>query len=402
MRITDIIIGERQRKDLGDIPGLAASIASVSLLQPPVVRPDNILVSGLRRLTACRRLGWDAIPVNVAQTLEDERRMLQAERDENTCRKDYTPSEAVAIGEKLEPMEREAAEQRMLAGEPSENFSQGRAPQSLDRVASAVGMSRPTYTKAKEIVESAAEKPEGFGDLVELMDQKSVDAAYKEMRKRELEAEREVISQNAKALPASDRWTVGVADIRTYESDRQFDFIITDPPYPREYLPLYETLAIRADDWLKPGGLLLAMCGQSYLAEIMQMLSLHLDYYWTGCYLTPGQPTPLRHRQVNTTWKPVLVFCSSSAPYKGKIFGDVWKSDASDKDHHEWGQSISGMQALVDQVCLPGQTIFDPFCGAGTTGIAALRRGCLFCGIDIDEKTVDLARGRLHDETKAG
>ena len=81
--------------------------------------------------------------------------------------------------------------------------------------------------------------------------------------------------------------------------------------------------------------------------------------------------------------------------YKGKIFGDVWKSDGNDKGSHKWGQSVSGMTSIISQVCLPGQSIFDPFCGAGTTGISALRHGCSFDGIDIEQRNVDISRARL-------
>jgi 16S rRNA G966 N2-methylase RsmD len=46
------------------------------------------------------------------------------------------------------------------------------------------------------------------------------------------------------------------------------DWVITDPPYSREHLPLYSDLARCAARWLKPGGSLLAMSGQSYLLEV--------------------------------------------------------------------------------------------------------------------------------------
>ena len=55
------------------------------------------------------------------------------------------------------------------------------------------------------------------------------------------------------------------------------------------------------------------------------------------------------------------------------------------------------MLSIISQVCLPGQSILDPFCGAGTTGVAALKHGCLFEGIDIDESSVDIAKARLGD-----
>jgi len=138
------------------------------------------------------------------------------------------------------------------------------------------------------------------------------------------------------------------------------------------------------------------MCGQSYLNEIYKSMSEHIAYYWTGCYLTPGQPTPLRQRNVNTTWKPLLMF----GDYTGKIFGDVFTSDKNEKSLHEWGQSESGMLSIISKLCLPGQYILDPFCGSGTTGLMALTHGCLFNGIDIKEDNVKITQGRLQQYDK--
>ena len=40
----------------------------------------------------------------------------------------------------------------------------------------------------------------------------------------------------------------------------------------------------------------------------------------------------------------------------------------------------------------PGDLILDPFCGTGTTGVAALRLKRRFVGIDNDGETIELAR----------
>lgn len=216
-----------------------------------------------------------------------------------------------------------------------------------------------------------------------------------EVKRQELRSQ--IAEQGENVMPA-EKWRIFQADITTWTADKQYDFIITDPPYPKEYLPLYGTLAERAQEWLKPDGLLIAMCGQSYLDQVINLMSMYLDYYWTACYLLPGQPTPLRQRQVNTSWKPLLIF--GNLNYSGKIFGDVFRSDGNDKDFHKWGQSISGMYSIISQVCLPGQSILDPFCGAGTTGIAAIKHNCLFDGIDIDEQNVNISKARLDDAAK--
>jgi len=221
----------------------------------------------------------------------------------------------------------------------------------------------------------------------------------KVMEKEDREERRAQMAKKGRSLPDDKRCSVRVGDMKTYKIKRQFDFVITDPPYKKEYLDLYGVLAKRANEWLKSGGVTIVMCGQSYLDEIYRRMSEHLEYYWTGCYSTPGQPNPLRARQVNTMWKPLLFFVKQGDTYKGKIFGDVFTSDAKDKSLHEWGQSESGMLSIISGVCLPGQSIFDPFLGAGTTGVAAKRHGCLFHGIDVDPKCVALSKGRFANDS---
>jgi ParB/Sulfiredoxin domain len=52
--ISEIRIGNRYRRDLGDVSGLADSIAELGLLHPIVIRADGRLVVGERRLAACK------------------------------------------------------------------------------------------------------------------------------------------------------------------------------------------------------------------------------------------------------------------------------------------------------------------------------------------------------------
>lgn len=175
------------------------------------------------------------------------------------------------------------------------------------------------------------------------------------------------------------------------------DVIITDPPYPKEYLYLYDLLANKATELLKPGGSLIAMVGQSYLPEIMQKLGTRLQYQWTAAYLTPGgQSVQLWAKKVNTFWKPVLWYINGE--YSGHWIGDVSKSAVNDNDKrfHHWGQSESGMADLVKRFSKHGDIILDPFMGAGTTGRVCLPLGRKFIGIDIDSVMVEKARERIY------
>jgi len=55
------------------------------------------------------------------------------------------------------------------------------------------------------------------------------------------------------------------------------------------------------------------------------------------------------------------------------------------------------LQRLVKQSSLEGDLIIDPFCGSGSTGVAALGMGREFAGCDVDEKLVVLARDRMRE-----
>ena len=60
--ISSIHIGKRHPKDMGDIDALARSMADLGLLQPNVIRPDDRLLAGHRRLATLpvRKLKGDA------------------------------------------------------------------------------------------------------------------------------------------------------------------------------------------------------------------------------------------------------------------------------------------------------------------------------------------------------
>ena len=122
IKIGDIVVGTRHRRDMGDIDGLAASIADLGLLHPIVVRPNGVLVAGERRLRAAELLGWTEIPVNII----DLDAVVRGEFAENSVRKNFTLSEAVAIKRALEPLEKVAARRRCRGTAPTASSSSTR------------------------------------------------------------------------------------------------------------------------------------------------------------------------------------------------------------------------------------------------------------------------------------
>lgn len=208
----------------------------------------------------------------------------------------------------------------------------------------------------------------------------------------ERERKRDPGSESVEPVSVSGGIEIRHGDLRDSFDDLtgQVDAIITDPPYPAEFIEEFDALGELAARLLKPEGLLAAMVGQTHLPAYIERLSRHLTYRWCGAYLTEGPATRIHGRKVGTKWKPILIFGG-----EGFITQDVFRSDADDKEHHGWGQSESGMADLVGRLTSPGMLVVDSFLGAGTTAVVCRALDRRFVGCDIDATAVARARERI-------
>lgn len=248
MEIADIRIGKRHRDDLGNLRELADSIEKLGLLHPPVVRRhDKLLVVGERRVESFRLLGRTTIPVRFVEDLDDPAKFLAAECEENTCRKPFTPEEAVAIGESIEAMARDEARRRQQEGgkQGGETAGRGRATnrdgktfpkpirdeesRAMAKVAKVVGMSRPTYERAKAVVEAAKQDPSKRRILDEMNRTGKVSGAHKKLK-----VETQVAAIKAEPLPLP----AGPFRVLAVDPPWSYDARASDPshrasnPYP--------------------------------------------------------------------------------------------------------------------------------------------------------------------------
>jgi len=99
---SEIVVGERFRRDLGALYSLKESISEVGLLQPIGVSKDKKLVFGERRLKACIELGYGKVPCVLVDG--DYYRLKVAELHENVRRKEMTWDEQVLAIEELKQM----------------------------------------------------------------------------------------------------------------------------------------------------------------------------------------------------------------------------------------------------------------------------------------------------------
>ncbi|HHV86719.1 MAG TPA: ParB N-terminal domain-containing protein [Petrimonas sp.] len=240
VNIDDIKIGDRIRKEFGNIEELAKDIEENGLINPPVVTPDLVLIAGERRIRALKHLGRDKVEVRI-MTVRDADHAIMMEINENENRKDFTYSERMEVSRHIERIARAKAEERKkatlvqfreennkevivpdqqnFAGRHNNdeviNYENG---QSRDFVAQMVGFgSGEQYRKAKFISEY------GHPDIIAKLDAKeiSIHQAYvisKERLEEEERARKAAEEARAKAEAAVEALQERIRAIEDHEN----------------------------------------------------------------------------------------------------------------------------------------------------------------------------------------
>jgi site-specific DNA-methyltransferase (adenine-specific) len=93
-------------------------------------------------------------------------------------------------------------------------------------------------------------------------------------------------------------------------------------------------------------------------------------------------------------------FAWHSAEGAARIFSYLWKGVQQDGEKgeqrvHPTQKPVALMAWCINQLTGGGRLILDPFMGSGTTGVAAVRSGRRFIGIEIAAEHFDTARRRI-------
>lgn len=149
---------------------------------------------------------------------------------------------------------------------------------------------------------------------------------------------------------------------------------------------------------LKPGGYFLAFTDWRQLPVMTDAVQV-AGVFWRGIVVWDkggGARAPhkgyFRHQAEYVVWgtKGPAVIATHDGPYPGCIAAPVLQHDK----HHVTGKPTALMAELIR--CVPvGGVVLDPFAGSGTTGVACLRHGRRFIGIEREAGYAEIARQRL-------
>lgn len=258
-------------------------------------------------------------------------------------------------------------------------------------------VSHDTISKVKKIQEKAPEEIKAKLATGEV----SINAAYKEIKKEEkkeaIEEERKILAEEGSKKEIEIDFRLGdfeevFADIE----DGSIDCIITDPPYPKEFLECWTKLSRFAKRVLKPNGFCIAYSGQMHLPEVMKRMNEHLDYYWTFSLMHTGSRQLINGRNLFCGWKPILVYQNNFSKIK-KPIDDFINGTGIEKKYHKWQQAEMELNSIIENFTNIGDTILEPFAGGGTTILASLNNKRNIIASEIIEESYNICKKRISE-----
>jgi site-specific DNA-methyltransferase (adenine-specific) len=100
------------------------------------------------------------------------------------------------------------------------------------------------------------------------------------------------------------------------------------------------------------------------------------------------------------TWEPILIYGKAKRCILRDSV-DVPISRQRDTGDHPCPKPLKLLKWIVENFTDPGDTVFDPFMGSGTTGVACVQTGRKFIGCEIDPGYFEIAKRRIEQAQPA-
>ena len=360
-------------------------------IREKIITWNGFIIDGHNRFEIATR--WNLEYQSESKRFDSENDVREWMINNQFGRRNLSNYQRSVLALELESVFSERAKERMLSGNPVPKSEQGRT---IEKVADVAKVGKDTIAKVKVIEAKATEQVKAQLSTGEV----SINQVYQEIKKEEKQIEKQIKIDliKEKAIDfKNDDIEIHNIDFRKLKINTgTIDLILTDPPYPAEFLHLWKDLFIIAKKVLKPNGFLIAYSGQMYLDKIFQFANeAGLDYYWM--INIEFTKKPLVHgRKVLNEWKPILVF-QNGLKQHDKVFSDKIKMSYNERELHDlnWGQTVEPFEFLLDRFSNEMDLVFEPFAGTGTTLVACKNKKRRCIGTEIEEKYIDLIKGRL-------
>ncbi len=192
-------------------------------------------------------------------------------------------------------------------------------------------------------------------------------------------------------LVVTDKYTLYCGDCLEYMKtipDKSVDAVITDPPYGLGISsnPVRQKHEKQSWDSKIPD--------EKYFDEMFRT-SIN-QVIWGGNYFNLP---PHKNYIIWDKMQPenfTLAMCEmawTSFDSPAKLYRYSVQREGSNV--HPTQKPVALMKWIIERYTQPNDTIFDPFMGSGTTGVACVQTGRNFIGCEIDPKYFDITKQRI-------
>lgn len=384
IKLNDIIIGDRYRKEFVNIDSLAESIRLNGLIHPITIDENNLLIAGERRYKACQMLKLEEVEVNYRKDLTEVQKK-EIEIEENLRREQFTWPEEVTAKAQLHKLK-----QSIYGAAISGHVTEG--TWKLQDTADALG-------ESKSGVSQDIALARGLKAFPELLKEKSKSIAFKKMKEKQEKLLQEELNKRMK-----DRGIVShpnvihgncIEEMMKMEAN-SIDLILTDPPYgidigdaqtfgrtspQKTYEDSDHATFDLLDKAIKEMYRVLKTDRHMYMFfaidKYESLITLlrkhgfevhHIPLIWekgSGSY--PSQSTTFVH-----SYEPFLHISKGKRKLNGTP-RDLFpiKRVPSNKKIHPSEKPTELLRDLIGFSTLPGEIVLDCFGGSGSTAVAA-------------------------------
>jgi ParB-like chromosome segregation protein Spo0J/DNA modification methylase len=424
--LIEIDVGLRQRKDYGDLEGLAATIKENGLIGPIAVREKSTpgleqkydLVAGGRRFAACMLAGYSPVPVRIYPPEMDDHQLVVVENLENVYRKDFTVEELLASAQAIHNAQIAIHGERGHAQRGGDGWTQAMTAEMLNMATGKVSELLTLAAKAEKHPEIRAAKTITEAKKIS----KTIDAnKAKSAKARQHEAAAKAANPAAVKLALIDAYRLEdcVTGMKKLTAGT-FHCIEVDPPYAIDYKAIkakgktggtttLDYNEIEEDDYLP--------FMQSVLTETYRLATddawlilWHANNWSTKLYRilreigwelrllpaiwskpdTPGQ-TMQPHRFLGRNYEQFFYAHKGSPLLHKQGRSDVFsfKGIPSQLRAHPTERPIELAQEVLTTFAAPGANVLVPFAGSGNTILAANNLHMNAIGFDLAEQYKD-------------
>lgn len=185
------------------------------------------------------------------------------------------------------------------------------------------------------------------------------------------------------------------------------DLILTDPPYLVRYRDRTGRTVANDDNatWmkpafaemhrvLKPGRFLVSFYGWNEVDTFMG--AWRSAGFRPAGHLVFAKPYASSARYLAHTHEQAYLLVKGPAPSPARRLADVLPWDYTGNRLHPTQKPLRPMAELIRTFSRPGDLVLDPFCGSGTTLVAARDAGRDFLGIELDSRHHHTAALRVY------